>query len=103
MLGYNRFYKIGLLEKEGYILSSVDTLVLNYYVRPPTYSQKCRDQSNYITQLEAAIHKNKSMIIEENEVSVDIANDNESPVTPVRSPESKDSNDPKEEDVESSQ
>lgn len=35
--GYNRFYRIDLLEREGY-LSDDDKIVLKYYVRAPTYA-----------------------------------------------------------------
>jgi tripartite motif-containing protein 37 len=36
--GYNRFYRIDLLEREGY-LSDDDKITLKYYVRAPTYAQ----------------------------------------------------------------
>ena len=29
--GYNRFYKIDLLQKEGYLLDGDDKVVLNYF------------------------------------------------------------------------
>ncbi|CAG9318305.1 TRIM37_2 [Blepharisma stoltei] len=51
--GYNRFFKIELLKEEGY-LSEEDTISLRYYIRPPTYFQKCRDQKQYIKYLEAS-------------------------------------------------
>eukprot|EP00164_Ancoracysta_twista_P003046 GFYU01004062.1.p1 GENE.GFYU01004062.1~~GFYU01004062.1.p1 ORF type:complete len:906 (-),score=50.70 GFYU01004062.1:160-2877(-) len=52
--GYNRFYRIDLLEREGYLLPDDDTIVLRFYVRAPTYFQQCRDQRRYIEQLEVS-------------------------------------------------
>ena len=49
--GYNRFYKIENLEKEGYI-DNFGKLRIKFYVRSQTYSQLCRDQKNYILTLE---------------------------------------------------
>lgn len=49
--GYNRFFKIELLREEGY-LSDDDTILLRFFVRAPTYYQKCRDQKQYIDYLE---------------------------------------------------
>lgn len=49
--GYNRFYKIENLEREGFI-DQIGKLMIKFYVRPQTYSQLCRDQKNYITTLE---------------------------------------------------
>jgi tripartite motif-containing protein 37 len=40
--GYNRFYRIDLLESEQY-LSEDDSLMLKFYVRAPTYAQHCKD------------------------------------------------------------
>lgn len=46
--GYNRFYRIDLLEREGFVspdsTDMPDTLILKFFVRAPTYSQLCRDQ-----------------------------------------------------------
>eukprot|EP00358_Blepharisma_japonicum_P003065 CAMPEP_0202952750 /NCGR_PEP_ID=MMETSP1395-20130829/40752_1 /ASSEMBLY_ACC=CAM_ASM_000871 /TAXON_ID=5961 /ORGANISM="Blepharisma japonicum, Strain Stock R1072" /LENGTH=284 /DNA_ID=CAMNT_0049664013 /DNA_START=400 /DNA_END=1254 /DNA_ORIENTATION=- len=55
--GYNKFFKIDLLKEEGY-LSQNDSIVLRYYVRPPTYFQKCKEQKQYIEYLET----NKSQL-----------------------------------------
>ncbi|XP_063059670.1 E3 ubiquitin-protein ligase TRIM37 isoform X3 [Engraulis encrasicolus] len=52
--GYNRFFRLDLLATEGYLDRQNDTLILRYQVRSPTFFQKCRDQSWYIGQLEAA-------------------------------------------------
>lgn len=52
--GYNRFYRIDLLEQENY-LSDDDSLTLKFYVRAPTYAQHCKDQQAYIQQLEAKV------------------------------------------------
>lgn len=41
--GYNRFYRIDLLESEHY-LGDDDSLTLKFHVRAPNYSQFCRDQ-----------------------------------------------------------
>ncbi|CAG9333493.1 unnamed protein product [Blepharisma stoltei] len=51
--GYNRFFKIQLLKEEGY-LNEEDTILLRFFVRATTYSQKCRDQKHYINYLEAS-------------------------------------------------
>lgn len=45
--GYNRFYRIDLLESEQY-LGDDDSLTLKYYVRAPNFSQHCHDQQIYI-------------------------------------------------------
>lgn len=49
--GYNRFYKIDLLESEGF-LDARDIIVLKFYVRPVTYYQKFKNQESYIQILE---------------------------------------------------
>jgi len=49
--GYNRFFRLDLLSSEGYL--SGDSLTLKFQVRPPTFYQKCRDQSWYIHQLQS--------------------------------------------------
>jgi len=51
--GYNRFFQIDSLEREGY-LGEDDSLSLRFYVRAPTFYQLCRDQQLYIEQLEAS-------------------------------------------------
>ncbi len=35
--GYNRFYRIDLLEREGY-LSEEDSVVLKYFIRAPNFA-----------------------------------------------------------------
>eukprot|EP00002_Diphylleia_rotans_P023896 TRINITY_DN4707_c0_g2_i2.p1 TRINITY_DN4707_c0_g2~~TRINITY_DN4707_c0_g2_i2.p1 ORF type:complete len:931 (-),score=180.40 TRINITY_DN4707_c0_g2_i2:331-3123(-) len=52
--GYNRFYRIDYLSKEGYLRPEEDTIILNFYVRATTYRQQSRDQKRYIEQLELA-------------------------------------------------
>jgi len=49
--GYNRFFRLDLLASEGYLNSTLDTLILRFQVRPPTFFQRCRDQQWYISQL----------------------------------------------------
>ncbi|KAF7995109.1 hypothetical protein HCN44_004581 [Aphidius gifuensis] len=49
--GYNRFFRLDLLATEGYLNTSLDTLILRFQVRPPTFYQRCRDQQWYISQL----------------------------------------------------
>ncbi|KAI8924433.1 hypothetical protein BC831DRAFT_465634 [Entophlyctis helioformis] len=50
--GYNRFYSLDLLEQEGFYDPVTDTVELVYYVRAPTYAQRCRDLSFYISQMQ---------------------------------------------------
>jgi tripartite motif-containing protein 37 len=61
--GYNRFYRISELESNGF-LDNTDTLILNFYVRPINYYQKCVEQNQYIKQIE----EEKREIMEENNV-----------------------------------
>uniref|UniRef100_A0A0C9PYM0 Trim37_1 protein n=1 Tax=Fopius arisanus TaxID=64838 RepID=A0A0C9PYM0_9HYME len=49
--GYNRFFRLDLLATEGYLNTDLDTLILRFQVRPPTFYQRCRDQQWYISQL----------------------------------------------------
>lgn len=37
--GYNRFYRIELLDREGFLSAEDDSIFLKYYVRAPTYAQ----------------------------------------------------------------
>lgn len=38
--GYNRFYRIDLLEREGFLSEDgQDSIVLKYFVRAPTFAQ----------------------------------------------------------------
>lgn len=48
--GYNRFYKIDLLQEEGY-LDMEDSLKLNFFVRAPTFFQLSKDQSQFIQNM----------------------------------------------------
>jgi tripartite motif-containing protein 37 len=42
--GYNRFYRIELLERDGYLSGDEnDSIFLKFYVRAPTYAQLSRD------------------------------------------------------------
>ncbi|EFN83733.1 uncharacterized protein LOC105183913 isoform X1 [Harpegnathos saltator] len=49
--GYNRFFRLDLLATEGYLNTELDTLILRFQVRPPTFYQRCRDQQWCISQL----------------------------------------------------
>jgi len=49
--GYNRFFRLDLLESEGFWNQTLDTIKLRFDVRPPTFFQKCKDQQWYINQL----------------------------------------------------
>lgn len=49
--GYNRFFRLDALAKEGYLNTGKDTLELRFQVRPSSYFQKCRDQQWYINRL----------------------------------------------------
>nr|KAI8728450.1 E3 ubiquitin-protein ligase TRIM37-like [Biomphalaria glabrata] len=63
--GYNRFFRLDLLANEGYLKPELDTLILKFQVRPPTFYQKCRDQQWYINQLESLqaqyLHQNNDL------------------------------------------
>jgi tripartite motif-containing protein 37 len=50
--GYNKFYKIDLLEKEGFILPEHDAIVFRFYIRAPNNYEKCKEQQKYIKSLE---------------------------------------------------
>lgn len=42
--GYNRFYRIELLERDGYLSGTADdSIFLKFYVRAPTFAQLARD------------------------------------------------------------
>lgn len=60
--GYNRFFRLDLLASEGYLNLEVDSLILRYQVRAPTYHQKCRDQQWHIGQLESQATTNAQQI-----------------------------------------
>lgn len=40
--GYNRFFRIDNLVKDGYLIPDDDVIVLRFHVRPQTYYQHCR-------------------------------------------------------------
>ena len=50
----NRFYRIDLLEREGY-LSEEDSITLKYFIRAPNFAQQSRDQKRYIDQVELQV------------------------------------------------
>jgi len=52
--GYNRFFRIDNLVKDGYLVPDDDVIVLRFYVRPQTYYQYCRDLKGYVDHLEAS-------------------------------------------------
>ncbi|KAJ8926740.1 hypothetical protein NQ314_020857 [Rhamnusium bicolor] len=66
--GYNRFFRLDLLASEGYLNETLDTLVLRYQVRAPTFYQRCRDQQWYINQLQTVQHQYISQIKESKEL-----------------------------------
>ncbi len=43
--GYNRFYKMDYLEREGFLDRDDDSLIMQFYIRPPTYYQKSKDMA----------------------------------------------------------
>lgn len=53
--GYNRFYRIDLLEREGFLNPADNTITLKFFVRAPYYSQHCSDQERYILNLKRKI------------------------------------------------
>jgi len=60
--GYNRFYRIDLLDREGYLNHEDDSITLKFFVRAPYYSQHCSDQERYITSLQKSIeNKDKEL------------------------------------------
>ncbi|KAL3268426.1 hypothetical protein HHI36_007538 [Cryptolaemus montrouzieri] len=65
--GYNRFFRLDLLASEGYLNVTLDTLVLRFQVRAPTFYQRCRDQQWYINQLRTVQNQYISQINESKE------------------------------------
>nr|CAI5829570.1 unnamed protein product [Callosobruchus analis] len=65
--GYNRFFRLDLLATEGYMNMALDTLVLKFQVRAPTFYQRCRDQQWYINQLQTVQHQYINQINESKE------------------------------------
>lgn len=82
--GYNRFFRLDLLASEGYQNVPLDTLVLRFQVRAPTFYQRCRDQQWYINQLQTVqtqyisqIHESKERLaaeISRNAVAANLGN-----------------------------
>jgi tripartite motif-containing protein 37 len=54
--GYNRFYKLDQLEKDGFIDLPTGKVSLRYFVRPMNYIQLSRDQKNYIAKLQRVLN-----------------------------------------------
>lgn len=72
--GYNRFFRLNLLATEGYLNTEMDTLILRFQVRPPTFYQRCRDQQWYISQLVTLQNQYATQINELKErLSIEIA------------------------------
>ncbi|KAJ3285605.1 Tripartite motif containing 37 [Borealophlyctis nickersoniae] len=49
--GYNRFFRLNLIEPGNYWNEQDDTIELRYFVRAPTFRQRCRDLAHYISCL----------------------------------------------------
>lgn len=73
--GYNRFYRIDLLEREGF-LSEDDTVVIKFCVRAPTFAQQSRDQKKYIEDLEIQLKNQRLQLSEMNSKYNDAVNKN---------------------------
>lgn len=63
--GYNRFYKLENLEKEGFIDKN-GSIHIKYYVRPQNYALLARDQRNYINLLEKKLKIYENIVKDEN-------------------------------------
>ncbi|KAG2383155.1 hypothetical protein C9374_004492 [Naegleria lovaniensis] len=50
--GYNRFFRVSELISNGFVDPEEDVLILNFFVRPTSYFEKCLEQSRYIKELE---------------------------------------------------
>ncbi|XP_024371078.1 uncharacterized protein [Physcomitrium patens] len=50
--GYYQFFRIDLLEKEGYLQPDEDTITLRFYVRPLTFQQQCQDLRRSLAALQ---------------------------------------------------
>ncbi len=57
--GYNRFYRIDSLEKDGFIEPNTGKILIKYYVRPLTYLQLFKDNDSYIKTLEKKLNMEK--------------------------------------------
>lgn len=62
--GYNRFYRIDYLDREGYLNNEDDSITLKFFVRAPYYSQHCSDQERHITNLQKMIESQAKEIEE---------------------------------------
>eukprot|EP00899_Mesostigma_viride_P013443 jgi/Mesvir1/2209/Mv09854-RA.1 len=51
--GYNRFYRIDLLSREGYLSDKGDALTLRFYVRASTFAQQCKDLQYALSGVQA--------------------------------------------------
>jgi tripartite motif-containing protein 37 len=60
--GYNRFYRIDLLDREGYLNTDDDSITLKFFVRAPYYSQHCGDQERHITNLQRTLEDQQGEI-----------------------------------------
>ncbi|KAJ3191424.1 Tripartite motif containing 37 [Irineochytrium annulatum] len=67
--GYNRFYRLDLLDREGYFNSSDDYIEIRFHVRAPTYAQRCRDLQLYASALEA--EKERAALLQLTTVALD--------------------------------
>lgn len=56
--GYNRFFRIDLLEEEEF-LDSFGTLVIKFYIRPCGFQQLVKDQIQYINEISKSITQAK--------------------------------------------
>lgn len=59
--GYNRFFRLDLIEEEGYI-DPLGTLVLNFYIRPSGFKQATEDQKKIINALEKKNTASESLL-----------------------------------------
>ena len=62
--GYNKYCRIDELIHEGYLFPETDTIILKFYVRPPTYRHLYHDQQFATKKLKEELLK-KDKLIEE--------------------------------------
>ena len=60
--GYNRFYRIDLLDREGYLNHADDSITLKFFVRAPYYSQHCSDQERHILNMQKQLEQQNQEI-----------------------------------------
>jgi len=70
--GYNRFFRLDMLAAEGYLHTELDSLVLRFQVRPPTFYQKCRDQQWYDSSRCLCTHSDAGILCQNAEDSARI-------------------------------